>query len=36
MEQIELHGTKINLVLHIWVESESARFEVLEVSLLLY
>ena len=27
---------KIHLVLHIWVESGSARFQVLEVSLLLY
>ena len=35
-EQIGLHGTKIHLVLHIWVGSGSARFEVLEVSLLLY
>ena len=36
MEQIGLHGTKIHLVLHICVESGSARFEVLEVSLLPY
>ena len=36
MEQIELHSRKIRLVLHIWVESGSARFEVLEISLLPY
>ena len=36
MEQIGLHGTKIHLVFHIWVESGSAKFEVLEVSLLVY
>ena len=36
MEQITLHGTKIHLVLHIWVEFGSARFKVLEISLLPY
>ena len=33
---IRLHGTKIHLAFHIWVESESVRFEVLEMSLLPY
>ena len=33
---IALHCTKIHLVLHIYVECGSTRFEVLEVSLLPY
>ena len=36
MEQFGLHDTKIHLVLHIWVEPGSSRFEVLEVLLLLH
>ena len=41
-DYLRMNGTnwitwyKIHLVLHIWVESGSARFQVLEVSLLLY